>query len=338
MCRSASSASSWPRGTCPPDKPGPDRPRPHLDLLGLALLAPGIAAVILGLSNAGSAAGFAHPDVLAPLGLGVALIAAFTGYALRRPGALVDVRLLARRPVASASAVLFFSGFSLYGAMLLLPLYYQEVRGVSALTAGLMLVPQGVGALLSRGLAGRLTDTIGARPIAVAGFAIVAAATVPFAFAGPGTSPWLLALWLVIRGFGLGAVTIPVMAVAFLGLDKQQIAHSSVVTRTVQQIGGSFGTAVLAVILSGAIAARHGDPPPRSTSRSGGPPGSPPSPCCSRCGCPPVRGGGGGPGRARRLGCLHGWTAGRLLRHLNLGPPQRHLRGSAHDPGQHAGR
>ncbi len=243
----------------PADKPGPGRARPRLDLLGLALLAPGIAAVILGLSNAGTAAGFAHPDVLAPLGIGVALIAAFTGYALHRRGALVDVRLLARRPVASASAVLFFSGFSLYGAMLLLPLYYQEVRGVSPLTAGLMLVPQGVGALLSRGLAGRLTDTIGARPIAVAGFAIVAAATVPFAFAGPGTSPWLLSLWLVIRGFGLGAVTIPVMAVAFLGLDKQQIAHSSVVTRTVQQVGGSFGTAVLAVILSGAIAARHGD-------------------------------------------------------------------------------
>jgi MFS family permease len=177
----------------PAGRPGPDRPRPRLDLLGLALLAPGIAAVILGLSNAGSAAGFAHPDVLAPLGIGVALIAAFTGYALRRPAALVDVRLLARRPVA------------------------------------------------------------------VAGFAIIAAATVPFALAGPGTSPWLLSLWLVIRGFGLGAVTIPVMAVAFLGLDKQQIAHSSVVTRTVQQVGGSFGTAVLAVILSGAVAARHGD-------------------------------------------------------------------------------
>jgi EmrB/QacA subfamily drug resistance transporter len=241
----------------PADKPGPDRPRPRLDLLGLALLAPGIAAVILGLSNAGTA-GFAHPDVLAPLGIGVALIAAFTGHSLRRPGSLVNVRLLARRPVASASAVLFFSGFSLYGAMLLLPLYYQEVRGVSALTAGLMLVPQGVGALLSRGLAGRLTDKIGARPIAVAGFAIVAAATIPFAFAGPHTSPWLLAVWLIVRGFGLGAVTIPVMAVAFLGLDKQQIAHSSVLTRTMQQLGGSFGTAVLAVILTGAIAARPG--------------------------------------------------------------------------------
>src|ERR1700729_2842961 len=220
--------------------------QPRLDLPSLALLTPGIA----------------------PLILGIALTAAFTGYALRltskhgpeRHGQpLVDVSLLARRPVASASAVLFFSGFSLYGAMLLLPLYYQEARGVSALTAGLMLVPQGIGTLLSRGLAGRLTDTIGARPIAVAGFAIVAAATGPFAFAGAHTNPWLLAISLVIRGLGLGAVTIPVMAVAFQSLDKEQIPHSSVLTRTMQQIGGSFGTAVLAVILTAALAARHGD-------------------------------------------------------------------------------
>jgi EmrB/QacA subfamily drug resistance transporter len=252
----------------PEDKPAPGAPRPRLDLPGLALLTPGIAAMILGLSNAGSAAGFTHPDVIVPLVIGVALTAAFTGYALRltqnhgagRHGQpLVDVRLLARRPVGSASAVLFFTGFSLYGAMLLLPLYYQEVRGVSALTAGLMLVPQGVGTLLSRGLAGRLTDKIGARPIAVVGFAIVAAATVPFGFAGPHTNSWMLALWLVARGFGLGAVTIPLMAVAFLGLDKEQVAHSAVLTRTVQQVGGSFGTAVLAVILSGAITAHHGN-------------------------------------------------------------------------------
>src|ERR1700733_13048624 len=260
----------------PADKPAPGAPRPRLDLPGLALVAPGVSALVLGLSNAGSAAGFAHPGVIVPLAAGAALTAAFTVHALRLSGQhgagqhgagqhgagqpaggrrgepLVDVRLLARRPVASASAVLFFSGFSLYGAMLLLPLYYQEVRGASALTAGIMLVPQGVGALFSRNVAGRLTDTIGARPIAVAGFALVAATPLPFALAGPHTSPWLFALWLVIRGFGLGAVTISVMAVAFLGLDKQQIAHSSVVTRMTQQIGGSVSSALLAGILSAA--------------------------------------------------------------------------------------
>ena len=141
--------------------------KPKLDVLGFALLAPGIAALILGLSNAGTAVGFGHPDVIIPLAIGVALILAFCLYALRKSEPLADIRLLARRPVASSSAVLFFSGFALYGAMLLLPLFYQEARGATPLSAGIMLIPQGIGALLCRGIVGRLTDKIGARPIAV---------------------------------------------------------------------------------------------------------------------------------------------------------------------------
>jgi EmrB/QacA subfamily drug resistance transporter len=239
----------------PPARPGPAAGKPRLDVPGLFLIAPGTSVVLLGLANAGTAAGFAHPDVIIPLIAGVTLLAAFTGYALRKSHPLVEVRLLARRSVASSSAVLFFSGFSLYGAMLLMPLYYQDVRGTTALGAGVMLVPQGIGAVLSRTVAGSNIDRFGSRVIALAGFVIVAAATVPFALAGPHTSEWLLALWMVIRGFGLGAVTMPVMVAGYIGLDKQQIPHSSVLTRTAQQIGGSFGTAILAVILEGAIAA-----------------------------------------------------------------------------------
>ena len=238
-----------------PGRPGPAAAKPKLDMPGLFLIAPGTSVVLLGLANAGTAAGFAHPDVIIPLIAGAALLAAFTGYALRKSHPLVEVRLLARRSVASSSAVLFFSGFSLYGAMLLMPLYYQDVRGTTALGAGIMLVPQGIGAVLSRTVAGSNIDRFGSRVIALSGFAIVAAATVPFALAGPHTSEWLLAGWMVIRGFGLGAVTMPVMVAGYIGLDKQQIPHSSVLTRTAQQIGGSFGTAVLAVILEGAIAA-----------------------------------------------------------------------------------
>jgi EmrB/QacA subfamily drug resistance transporter len=231
----------------------------RLDLVGLALLTPGTVAVLLGLANAGTAAGFGHPDVIVPLAVGVALLAAFTGYALRHVRPLVEVRLLAKRSVGSSSAVLFFSGFSLYGAVLLLPLYYQEVRGVTALTAGVMLVPQGAGAVLSRTVAGSLLDKVGPRIIAVLGFVVVAAATVPFALAGPHSSEWLLALWLVVRGFGLGAVTMPVIMAGYIGLDKQEIPHSSVLTRMTQQVGGSFGTAVLAVILASAVAVHPGN-------------------------------------------------------------------------------
>ena len=206
------------------------------------------------LNRAGTAAGFAHPDVIIPLIAGAALLAAFAGYALRASHPLVEVRLLARRSVASASAVLFFSGFSLYGAMLLIPLYYQDVRGATALAAGVMLVPQGVGAALSRTVAGSNIDRFGSRVIALGGFAIVAAATVPFTLAGPHTSEWLCPVDGHPR-VGLGAVTMPVMVAGYIGLDKQQIPHSSVLTRTAQQIGGSSGTAVLAVILESAIAA-----------------------------------------------------------------------------------
>ena len=232
--------------------------RPRLDLPGLFLLAPGTVAILLGLAKAGTSAGFGHADVVIPLVIGVGMLAAFASYALRASQPLVEVRLLAKRSVASSSAVLFFSGFSLYGAMLLMPLYYQDVRGATALTAGVLLVPQGVGALLSRTVAGSKIDKYGSRRIALMGFAVVAASTVPFAFAGPHTSEWLLALWMVIRGFGLGCVTMPVMVAGYVGLDKQQIPHSSVLTRTSQQIGGSFGTAVLAVILEEAVASHHG--------------------------------------------------------------------------------
>jgi EmrB/QacA subfamily drug resistance transporter len=231
------------------DTPVAAAARPRLDVWGLVLLVPGIVAVLLGLSNAGSANGFGSPDVIALLAVGVVFLVAFTIYALRRRDALVDIRLLAARSVGSSSAVLFLSGFSLFGAMLLLPLYYQEVRGVSALTAGLMLVPQGIGALLSRQIAGPLTDRVGAQSIAVVGFLVVAAATVPFAFVDATSNGWLLALWLLIRGIGLGAVTMPVMTASYVGLGRAEIAHASVLTRIAQQIGGSFGTAVLAVIL-----------------------------------------------------------------------------------------
>jgi EmrB/QacA subfamily drug resistance transporter len=239
-------------------KGGAAAAKAKLDVPGLLLIAPGTSVLLYGLANAGTSAGFGRPDVIIPLVIGAALIAAFTWYALRKARPLVEIRLFAKRSVASASAALFFSGFSLYGAMLLLPLFYQDVRGTSALTAGIMLVPQGIGMVLSRTVAGSNIDKFGPRLIVLIGCVIVAAATVPFAFAGPHTSSWLLALWMIIRGFGLGAVTMPLMVSSYVGLDKQQIAHSSVLTRTAQQIGGSFGTAVLAVILEGAIAAHHG--------------------------------------------------------------------------------
>jgi EmrB/QacA subfamily drug resistance transporter len=229
--------------------------RVRLDAVGLLLLSPGTVALIYGLTQVGRDAGFVHPDVLVPVTVGLALIGGFVWWALRRGDrALVDVRLLRHRALATSSALLFLTGAALYGAMLLLPLYWQQVRGEDALGAGLLLVPQGLGALASRTLAGRLTDAVGGRWVAVGGFAVMALATVPFALSSATTSTaWLMAT-LLVRGFGLGAVIIPLMTGAFVGLERHEMPDASIVTRVAQQIGGSFGTAVLATILTSVAA------------------------------------------------------------------------------------
>jgi EmrB/QacA subfamily drug resistance transporter len=234
----------------PADEPGRRAP---LDVVGLLLVCPGVVGVIYGLSNVGGAGGFGRADVLAPLLAGLTLLAGFTTWALRAGDrALLDVRLLRHRPLATSTVLLFLTGAALYGAMLLLPLYWQAARGEDALGAGLLLIPQGVGALASRTIAGRLTDAVGGRWVAVVGFAVLAVATLPFAYADAATPTWWLLLALLVRGLGFGAVMIPLMALAYDGMARDEMPDASIFTRVSQQVGGSFGVAVLAVVLAGA--------------------------------------------------------------------------------------
>jgi EmrB/QacA subfamily drug resistance transporter len=228
--------------------------RPRLDVAGLALLSPAVALMLYGLAQVSGDGGFAHRNVLVPLAAGAVLLASFVGWALKRHSRvtpLVDLRLFRVRSFTGAASLMFISGLSMYGALLLLPLYYQQVRGASALGAGLLMAPQGIGALLPRTLAGRLTDRIGPRPVVLAGLALAVAGTIPFALAGPHTSELLLSLVLVVRGAGLTTANIALMASAFEGLPRASVPDASSVTRIMQQVGGSFGTAVLAVILAG---------------------------------------------------------------------------------------
>lgn len=232
----------------PDDRPSPGSPRARLDIVGLLLLSPGVAAVIYGLSRVEGSAGFVSAEVLVPLVGGLALIGGFAAWALSRAGSLVDLRLFRHRPLASAASLSFLGGITLYGAMLL-PLYWQQVRGEDALGAGLLLIPQGVGAFVARTRAGHCTDRIGPRWVAFAGFALATAATVPFAFAGAGTSKVLLMAALLVRGIGMGAAMVPLNGAAYIGLGHQEIPDASIIARVAQQLGGSVGTAVLAIVL-----------------------------------------------------------------------------------------
>ncbi|BCY08312.1 MDR family MFS transporter [Actinoplanes sp. L3-i22] len=232
----------------PADEPGR---RIRLDVVGLVLLSPALVALLYGLSKVSGEHGFASAGALVPMLGGAALLVAFVLWAVRRPDtALVDLAVLRSRPTWASTALMFLSGAALYGAMILLPLYWQEVRGADALGAGLLLIPQGVGSLLSRSVASRLLDRVGGRGVALLGFALTGLATVPFGFVGADTATWPLLVALFVRGLGLGMVVIPLMTVAFVGLDRERVPHASIVLRIGQQVGGSVGVALLTVILA----------------------------------------------------------------------------------------
>jgi EmrB/QacA subfamily drug resistance transporter len=239
--------------------PATGRRGQRLDVTGLLLLSPGLAALIYGLSELGDRGGFRHLIVLVPMIGGLVLVVAFGLHALRAAEPLVDLRLFRVGSFSAVGALMFLSGLASFGALLLLPLYYQQLRGESVLTAGLLMTPQGIGIGLSR-LAGGLLDRWGIRPVVLIATLLMIAGTVPFAFAGPHTSQLLLALALVVRGAGLGAILMAVLLGAYDGLPRELIPHASTATRILQQLGGSFGTALLAVALQRGLAAHPADP------------------------------------------------------------------------------
>ncbi|MGI8336657.1 DHA2 family efflux MFS transporter permease subunit [Actinomadura scrupuli] len=234
------------RRAMPADRvPGDTR----LDLTGLALLSPGCAAVVLGLAQTGSYGGFGDGHVLVPLAVGAALLAAFAVNALRTSRVpLIDLRLFGRRPFASASASIFVSGFVLFGAMGALPLYYQLARGDSAQHAGALLIPMGIGMGLSLMISGRLADHVPPRTIALVGLLCTALGTSVYTQVAVGTSDLLLSGAQVLSGAGIGATLVPIMSSAYRGLEPAAVPRASTSIRIMQQLGGSFGSAVLLIV------------------------------------------------------------------------------------------
>jgi EmrB/QacA subfamily drug resistance transporter len=221
---------------------------PELDWKGLLMLSPGVALLVFGLSEIGSQGRVEAKD-LAWMAAGLVLIAAFVRHALRARFPLVEVRLFRAPGFSAAAATTFLVGGALFGAQLLLPLYYQVARGESPLHAGLLVAPQGLGAALGMRYSGRLTDRIGGGRVVLFGLLVLLAGTFVFTQVGATTSYVLLAATVVVRGVGLGFTMMPAMAAAYSTLESNQVPRATPMLNVVQRIGGSIGTALLAVVL-----------------------------------------------------------------------------------------
>jgi EmrB/QacA subfamily drug resistance transporter len=230
----------------------PDVPEPghRLDWLGLALLSPGLAALIYGLAQTSGAGGFGRPEAFVPGLVGLVMLALFVRHGLRTHDALIDLRLFANRTFAVASGTLVLVIVAVFGGMLLLPLYLQVVRGETALDTGLLLIPQGVGAMVVMPIAGRLTDMTGVGRIVPVGLVTVGLSFLWLTQLGAHTSYWLLGIDLFLMGAGMGATMMPTFSGAMQTLRRAAIARASTTLNINQQVGASIGTAVLSVLLT----------------------------------------------------------------------------------------
>jgi MFS family permease len=142
--------------------------------------------------------------------------------------------------------------------MILMPLYYQQVRGESVVVTGLLVGPQGLGMLLVAPWVARMTDRFGGGRVAVVGVSILTLSSLPLAFIGADTSILFISLLLMVRGVGMGLSFIPTTTVAFAALRTDQLSDATPQMNVLQRIGGAIGTAVLAVVLQRASAGAHG--------------------------------------------------------------------------------
>jgi EmrB/QacA subfamily drug resistance transporter len=232
------------------------RERTPLDRVGLLLLSPGLALLVYGFSEFGIEGGIGNVKVIGGVVAGAALLVAFVLHARRAAGrALIDLSLFRDRAFAAASATVFIFGVSLFGAMFVLPLYYQVARGESALAAGLLLAPQGMGAALAMPIAGRITDRLGAGRIVPFGVVIAVLGTAVYTQLTASTSYTLLGAALFVRGIGLGMTMMPAMAAAYQTLSRATVPRATTAINIIRTVGGSVGTAVLTVVLERRIAA-----------------------------------------------------------------------------------
>ncbi|OKH93906.1 MDR family MFS transporter [Streptomyces uncialis] len=235
----------------------PSTRRTAFDLRGALLLSPGLAVLVYGLTE------IAHGRTLpATIGVcaGLAMLAAFTVHGLRTRGTpLVDPRLFSRPPFGAAAFALVVLGASVFGTMFLLPLYLQTARGLSPWEAGLLLAPQGLGAVAGSVLVNRAIDKVAPRTLVVTGIGLILVGTVPFTQLGHEPPDLLIASALVVRGVGMAMITAPVMNIVYSRIEPAHLPRASGALNLLNIVGGSVGTAALAVVLQDRLAARGTD-------------------------------------------------------------------------------
>ncbi|VVJ15978.1 Uncharacterised protein [Amycolatopsis camponoti] len=218
---------------------------PKLDWPGLTLISLGLPLLVYTLTELDAV--FAAVGVLA--------LAVFVRRSLRVPHPVLDLRLAARPVMGSALASVLLAGAGMFGAVLLLPLWFQVRLGAGPAEAGVLLAPMGLATTVFVLVAGRLTDRYGGGTVSLTGSLVVLASTVPLPWLGPDTPTWLVQALLVVRGAGLGLSIMPASTAAYASVRAAELGHATALVNIVMRVGGAAGGAACVIVLSRGLTA-----------------------------------------------------------------------------------
>lgn len=222
-------------------------------MLGVALMSPGLALFLFGISSIPMKGTMNAPRVYIPMAIGVVLMAAFVWHAFRPAHPLLDLRLFRNRNLRVATITMFLFAAAFFGGLLLVPTYFQQIRGESTLHAGLLVAPQGIGAMLTMPIAGALVDKIPVGRVAPFGLLLIIGGMFGLTQVESTTEYWKIIVPLFVMGMGMGATMMPIMTSAMKTLTSHEVARGSTLINIVQQIASSIGVAIMSVLLTNAL-------------------------------------------------------------------------------------
>jgi EmrB/QacA subfamily drug resistance transporter len=234
--------------------PSPARERTRVDVRGAVVLSVGLAAVLLGISKA-NVWGWGAAQTLGLVGGGVALLAFFVALELRTPHALVDMRIMNRRPVLATNATAFLTGVAMFGSFILIPQFAQTPAAAGygfAMTtteAGLLMLPSALTMLVAGPLGGVLGNRIGFRATLILGTILAGLSFVVLSAAHE--HPWEFVFAGVLMGAGISFAFASMANLIVAAVPRDEVGIATGINTVMRTVGGAFGSALVAALLAG---------------------------------------------------------------------------------------
>lgn len=222
---------------------------PKADIPGIIFSTIGFGALLYGFSEAGNK-GWGSVEIETMFAIGIIFIILFVIRELRMKAPMLNLEVLKFPTFTLTTVINMVVMMSLYGGMILLPIYLQNLRGFSALDSGLLLLPGSLIMGLVGPFAGKLLDTIGLKPLAIFGIAVMTYATWELTKLNMDT-PYMTIMGIyVLRSFGMAFIMMPMVTAAINALPGRLASHGNAFLNTMRQLAGSIGTAILVTVMT----------------------------------------------------------------------------------------